>query len=375
MVDNVSTTGSPQAGRRGRALAGAAAGGLGADRRPDRQAAPAGVVRQLRHQRRDALGRRARPGLPDRPSALLRPQPHEHADDRRRDVAAARVRDRRPAAARALLPPAREARLRQRDRVHRVRRQRPQLLRHPAGHAGVRHAVEARGDRRRALARRTAARRARARRPQALGRRRAARRARRRVRERRRQLRPRAPAAAGRQGARRRADRARDERQGRCRPTTASRRGWSCPAGSASRTSSGSVRSRSPTPALSTPFNTTFYPGLTAPERQERVRAGLGRSGRGAAAAQVLHGRSWSGHAPIRKVEVSTDGGASWRRARLHGPNLRNAWVALGAAVDAAARAATSCSPAPPTAAGSRSPTRSSSTAPATGSGPSCATR
>jgi hypothetical protein len=41
----------------------------------------------------------------------------------------------------------------------------------------------------------------------------------------------------------------------------------------------------------------------------------------------VLHGRSWSGHAPIRHVDVSTDGGASWRRADLRGPNLRNAWV------------------------------------------------
>jgi hypothetical protein len=41
----------------------------------------------------------------------------------------------------------------------------------------------------------------------------------------------------------------------------------------------------------------------------------------------ALTGRSWSGHAPIRRVEVSTDGGARWRRARLHGPNLRNGWV------------------------------------------------
>ncbi len=26
-------------------------------------------------------------------------------------------------------------------------------------------------------------------------------------------------------------------------------------------------------------------------------------------------------------MDVSTDGGASWRRAKLHGPNLPNAWV------------------------------------------------
>ena len=31
----------------------------------------------------------------------------------------------------------------------------------------------------------------------------------------------------------------------------------------------------------------------------------------------VLHGRSWSGRAPVRRVEVSADGGASWRRAHL----------------------------------------------------------
>jgi hypothetical protein len=31
----------------------------------------------------------------------------------------------------------------------------------------------------------------------------------------------------------------------------------------------------------------------------------------------VLHGRSWSGHGPIRRVDVSLDGGATWRRAQL----------------------------------------------------------
>jgi DMSO/TMAO reductase YedYZ molybdopterin-dependent catalytic subunit len=40
-----------------------------------------------------------------------------------------------------------------------------------------------------------------------------------------------------------------------------------------------------------------------------------------------LTGRSWSGTAPIRRVEVSTDGGQSYVPARLHGPNLPNAWV------------------------------------------------
>jgi DMSO/TMAO reductase YedYZ molybdopterin-dependent catalytic subunit len=39
-----------------------------------------------------------------------------------------------------------------------------------------------------------------------------------------------------------------------------------------------------------------------------------------------LHGRSWSGDAPIRRVDVRLAGGR-WERARLHGPNLPRAWV------------------------------------------------
>ena len=42
---------------------------------------------------------------------------------------------------------------------------------------------------------------------------------------------------------------------------------------------------------------------------------------------QVLTGRSWSGAAPIRRVDVSTDGGATWGQARLRSPNLSHAWV------------------------------------------------
>lgn len=40
---------------------------------------------------------------------------------------------------------------------------------------------------------------------------------------------------------------------------------------------------------------------------------------------QVLTGRSWSGHAPIKRVEVST--GGRYEPARLVGPNVPNAWV------------------------------------------------
>ncbi|MEU8817026.1 sulfite oxidase [Actinoplanes sp. NPDC048796] len=39
-----------------------------------------------------------------------------------------------------------------------------------------------------------------------------------------------------------------------------------------------------------------------------------------------LTGRSWSAAGRIRRVEVSTDGGTTWRRARFTGPSLDAAW-------------------------------------------------
>ncbi|MFE9967082.1 sulfite oxidase [Streptomyces sp. NPDC005133] len=42
---------------------------------------------------------------------------------------------------------------------------------------------------------------------------------------------------------------------------------------------------------------------------------------------QVLTGRSWSGGAPVRTVEVSTDGGVRWRRARLSDEPRSGSWV------------------------------------------------
>ncbi|MGW2593905.1 sulfite oxidase [Streptomyces sp. NPDC001515] len=42
---------------------------------------------------------------------------------------------------------------------------------------------------------------------------------------------------------------------------------------------------------------------------------------------QVLTGRSWSGGAPVRSVEVSTDGGARWHRARLRDVPRAGSWV------------------------------------------------
>ncbi|MFF0273784.1 sulfite oxidase [Streptomyces sp. NPDC004330] len=40
-----------------------------------------------------------------------------------------------------------------------------------------------------------------------------------------------------------------------------------------------------------------------------------------------LTGRAWSALAPVRTVEVSTDGGARWRRAHLHDTPRRDGWV------------------------------------------------
>lgn len=49
-----------------------------------------------------------------------------------------------------------------------------------------------------------------------------------------------------------------------------------------------------------------------------------------AAGSVQLTGRSWSPHGSIRRVEISTDGGLTWRPATLTGSNLRQAWVQWG---------------------------------------------
>jgi DMSO/TMAO reductase YedYZ molybdopterin-dependent catalytic subunit len=88
---------------------------------------------------------------------------------------------------------------------------------------------------------------------------------------------------------------------------------------------------------LFSPWNTTSYrltgpsyPPDEPPLTEQAVKSAfeLGwnadfRAGR----SHRLSGRSWSGHAAIRRVEASTDGGAAWKRAHLHGPNLPRAWV------------------------------------------------
>jgi len=53
--------------------------------------------------------------------------------------------------------------------------------------------------------------------------------------------------------------------------------------------------------------------------RERRIQAG----------EHVVEGRAWSGHAPVEQVEVSTDGGATWRDAELTddvGPHAWRGW-------------------------------------------------
>ncbi|GAB3830030.1 sulfite oxidase [Dactylosporangium cerinum] len=83
------------------------------------------------------------------------------------------------------------------------------------------------------------------------------------------------------------------------------------------------------TAPLFSPWNTQFYryfgPGYpTEGELLSRqvVKSAFELPWQATLAAgrtQVLHGRSWSGNGPIRRVEVSTDGGTSWHPATPNG--------------------------------------------------------
>ena len=73
---------------------------------------------------------------------------------------------------------------------------------------------------------------------------------------------------------------------------------------------------------LTSPWNTRWYrmtgPGYPAgspPLAEQPVKSAFELAWDAVVPARtVLHGRSWSGRAPVRSVEVSTDGGTSWRR-------------------------------------------------------------
>lgn len=76
------------------------------------------------------------------------------------------------------------------------------------------------------------------------------------------------------------------------------------------------------------PWNTTWYTLDGRPLTANPVRSAFELPWNAQLAAQrkiVLTGRSWSGAAPIAKVEVSTDGGATWSAARLHRPGRATA--------------------------------------------------
>jgi hypothetical protein len=53
----------------------------------------------------------------------------------------------------------------------------------------------------------------------------------------------------------------------------------------------------------------------------------LPRPARLAAGYHVLTGRSWSPDGRIERVQISSDGGATWADASLREPNLPGAWV------------------------------------------------
>ncbi|TDE35732.1 sulfite oxidase [Nonomuraea mesophila] len=80
------------------------------------------------------------------------------------------------------------------------------------------------------------------------------------------------------------------------------------------------------TSELRTPWNTVFYPEVTTNPAKSAFE--LAWNARVPAGGQrILHGRSWSGRGRIARVEVSLDGGASWREAEHHGRHLVSAWL------------------------------------------------
>jgi DMSO/TMAO reductase YedYZ molybdopterin-dependent catalytic subunit len=88
---------------------------------------------------------------------------------------------------------------------------------------------------------------------------------------------------------------------------------------------------------LFSPWNTTQYrltgpeyppdePPLTTQAVKSAFELPFGAS-LPSGVRQALTGRSWSGAGSIASVEVSTDSGSTWQRARLGRPNVPNAWV------------------------------------------------
>lgn len=88
---------------------------------------------------------------------------------------------------------------------------------------------------------------------------------------------------------------------------------------------------------LYSPWNTDFYrlfgdaypQGGSAPLTRQTVKSAWELEWEASldATEHRLTGRSWSGSGGIVRVDVSTDGGATWRRARLHDAPRRAGWV------------------------------------------------
>ena len=123
------------------------------------------------------------------------------------------------------------------------------------------------------------------------------------------------------------------------------------------------------TTELTSPWNTQWY-NVGGPLTVNPVRSAweLAWEARIRSRRTVeLTGRSWSGAAPIARVEVSTDGGATWSQARLRpspglGQGRRRPYdrARLDPLDPHVARAGprrpTSCSPGPPTSVGRTQP-------------------
>ncbi|MFE0413511.1 sulfite oxidase [Streptomyces tendae] len=89
---------------------------------------------------------------------------------------------------------------------------------------------------------------------------------------------------------------------------------------------------------LYSPWNTDFYrlfgdahpDGGSAPLTRQAIKSAWELDARANLTAGVTHrltGRSWAGAGGVVRVDVSTDGGTSWRAARLHDAPRRDGWV------------------------------------------------
>jgi DMSO/TMAO reductase YedYZ molybdopterin-dependent catalytic subunit len=89
---------------------------------------------------------------------------------------------------------------------------------------------------------------------------------------------------------------------------------------------------------LASPWNTRFYrffgedfpPEGSPPLTRQVVKSAFELPFDAQLAAgrtHVLTGRSWSGNGSVRRVQVSADGGATWRPAAPTGPALNRAWL------------------------------------------------